>query len=170
MRWLCKTTFQESLDDVTVNNSTRSCFSHSFMEIVGLTSITPGWPNDRALGVQLPHSLSDPRTSPLRSSRRGGKNVQFGNRRRPSPEWSCPPIGRRRGDVRRSSLTVSPAKNHLLREAIRSLAETSLPSRIWFRCRSTGLAMKLFCRRTPDVNDRGRARASEKFREADNSF
>lgn len=102
---------------------------HAPLRTVGLTSITPGWPDDRALGVQLPHSLSDPRTSPLRSSRRGGKNVQFGNRRRSSPERFC----RLRSDVaqerrpRRSSPTASPAKNHLLHEAIRSLAETSSP-------------------------------------------
>lgn len=56
--------------------------------IAQLTSVTPGRPDDRALGVQLPHSLSDPRASPLRSSRRGGKNVQFG--------YQCqPPIERR---------------------------------------------------------------------------
>lgn len=42
-----------------------------------LTSVTPGRPDNRALGVQLPHSLSDPRTSPLRTSRRGGEYVQF---------------------------------------------------------------------------------------------
>lgn len=59
----------------------RNLFNYSFhivRSIVRLTSVTPGRPDDRALGVQLPHSLSDPRTSPFRSSRRGGKNVQFG--------------------------------------------------------------------------------------------
>lgn len=64
-----------------------SVFSICYRSSVRLTSITPGRPDDRALGVQLPHSLSDPRTSPLRSSRRGGKNVQFGYQRQPPTEW-----------------------------------------------------------------------------------
>lgn len=42
-----------------------------------LTSVTPGRPDNRALGVQLPHSFSDPRTSPLRTPRRSGEYVQF---------------------------------------------------------------------------------------------
>lgn len=51
----------------------------------GLTSVTPGRPDNRTLGVQLPHSLSDPRTSPLRTPRRSGEYVQFDSRREQLP-------------------------------------------------------------------------------------
>lgn len=57
--------FRLMMDETAVQKKTR------------LTSITPGWPDDGALGVQLPHSLSEPRTSPLRrSSSSRGQNVQ----------------------------------------------------------------------------------------------
>lgn len=90
------------LNDVSLFNH----FSIPYQSSVRLTSITPSRPDDRALGVQLPHSLSDPRTSPLRSSRRGGKNVQFGYQRQPPTEWKISSSTRRKPQenlVRQSS-------------------------------------------------------------------